>query len=201
MREGSDPMPSERMASIFSLVFNPAIVSAFTFLILLYPENTQNALLLFGICVTFGTLAPLAVIYQLSERGLISDFYVTEREERAKPFAGAISSYLVGSLALLSLRAPTIVTGLMLCYAVNTLIMMLTTLRWKISVHASGIAGPTTTLMYGLGLWAAIFFALLLPVGWARIKLKAHTPAQVLAGALLTAVATWLQLRIYFAVL
>jgi membrane-associated phospholipid phosphatase len=194
-------LTSERIASIFSLVFNPAIVAAFAFLILLYPENTQNSLLLIGICLAFGTLAPLALIYQLSERGLISDFYVTEKEERAKPFAGAILSYLVGSLALLSLRAPTMVTGLMLCYAVNTLIMMLTTLRWKISVHASGIAGPTTTLMYGLGPWAAIFFALLLPVGWARIKLKAHTPAQVLAGALLTVVATWLQLRIYFAVL
>lgn len=194
-------MTSAKIASMLSLVFNPAVVAAFTFLILLYPENTQNSLLLIGLCLTFGSLVPLGMIYQLSKRGLISDIYVTEKKERAKPFAGAISSYLVGSLALLSLRAPPIVTGLMLCYAGNTLIMMLTTRRWKISVHASGIAGPTTSLIYGLGTWAAIFFVLLLPVGWARIKLKAHTPAQVLAGALLTVVATWLQLRIYLAML
>jgi membrane-associated phospholipid phosphatase len=89
----------------------------------------------------------------------------------------------------------------MLCYAGNTLVMMLITRRWKISVHASGIAGPTTVLTESLGLWASVFFALLLPVGWARIRLKAHTPTQVLFGALVTIAATWLQLKIYLAVL
>lgn len=194
-------MTSENTASIVSLAFNPAVIAAFTFLILLYRENTQNFLVLMGTCFTFGTLVPLAIIYELSERGLISDFYVSEKKERAKVFEGAILSYLVGSVALLLLRAPTIVTALMLCYVGNTLIMMLITLRWKISVHASGIAGPVTVLIYGLGIWAAIFLTLLIPVGWARIKLRGHTTEQVLAGALLTVATTWLQLIIYFAVL
>jgi membrane-associated phospholipid phosphatase len=141
------------------------------------------------------------MMHQFSKRGLISDFYVSEKEQRAKPFAGAIASYVVGSVALLLVRAPTLVTGLMLCYAGNTVIMMLITLRWKISVHASGIACPTTVLVYGTGAWAAVFFALLLPVGWARIRLKAHTSWQMLAGALVTIVATWIQLWIYLSIL
>jgi membrane-associated phospholipid phosphatase len=99
------------------------------------------------------------------------------------------------------MKAPAMVTALMLCYAGNTLVMMLITRRWKISIHASGIAGPTTALIASLGIWASIFFVLLVPVGWARIKLKAHTPTQLLAGALVTVPLTWIQLRIYLAIL
>jgi membrane-associated phospholipid phosphatase len=195
-------MTSEESASMISLVFNPAVIAAFTFLILLYPlRDIQAFLSLVGICITFGTLVPLVMMCQLSRRGLISDFYVSEKEERARPFAGAIASYVVGSIALLLVRAPTIVTALMLCYVGNTVIMMLITLRWKISVHASGIAGPTTALVYGVGIWTAVFFALLFPVGWARLRLKAHTPWQMLAGALVTITATWIQLIIYISIL
>jgi membrane-associated phospholipid phosphatase len=141
------------------------------------------------------------MMYQLTKRGLISDFNVSERQERTKPFVGAAASYLAGGAALLFLKAPTIIIALMLCYACNTVIMLLITLRWKISIHASGIAGPTTALVYGIGTWTAVFFILLIPVGWARMQLKAHTPWQILAGALVTAIATWLQLRIYLSIL
>ena len=195
-------MTPEKSASVISLVFNPAVTAAFTFLILLYPlQSIQTFLLLMATCIIFGTLIPLVMMYQLTKRGLISDFNVSERQERVRPFVGAAASYLAGSVALLLLRAPTIIIALMLCYACNTVIMLLITLRWKISIHASGIAGPTTALVYSIGPWAAVFFILLIPVGWARVQLKAHTPWEVFAGAIVTAIATWLQLKIYFSIL
>jgi membrane-associated phospholipid phosphatase len=64
-------------------------------------------------------------------------------------------------------------------------------------VHASGVAGPVTALIYVLGVVALPLLFLIVPVGWARIRLKAHTLAQVAAGALLTAVATWIQMGVY----
>lgn len=192
-------MNSVRAAKIVTHVLNPAVIAAFTFLVLLYPRNIVSPQ--FVTSLIFGTFIPLAMIILLSKRGLISDFYVSEKKERTTPFAGAISSYLAGGLTLWLLRASPIVTALMLCYAGNTIVMMCITRRWKISVHASGIAGPTTVLLEGLGACASIFFALLIPVAWARIRLKAHTPTQILAGALVTIAATWIQLRIYLAVL
>jgi len=193
-------MRSVKAASLLSHVFNPGIVAAFAFLILLYPHNITSPALV-GTCLTFGTVVPILIIILLTRRGVISDFFVSEKTERTKPFAGAISSYVVGSLLLLLLSAPPIVTGLMLCYAGNSLALLLINRRWKISVHASGIAGPTTALIVSLGAWACVFFALLIPVGWARMALKAHTPTQILAGALLTILLTWIQLRIYLAIL
>jgi len=75
--------------------------------------------------------------------------------------------------------------------------MMLINLKWKISIHASGITGPATFLFYSFGMIAIPFFLLVLPVGWARLRLNAHTPAQVLAGATLTVAITWIQLKTY----
>jgi membrane-associated phospholipid phosphatase len=195
-------MTADNGASVISLVFNPAVTAAFTFLILLYPlQSVQTFLFLLATCVTFGTIIPLMMMYQLTKRGLISDFDVSVRQERTKPFLGGAASYLAGGCALFLFKAPTIIIALMLCYAGNTLIMLLITLRWKISIHASGVAGPTTALIYSLGAWAAGFFILLIPVGWARVQLKAHTPWQIFAGALVAAIATWLQLKIYFWIL
>jgi len=195
-------MTSVNSASVISLIFNPAVTAAFTFLILLYPlQSIQTFLMLMATCVTFGTMVPLVMMLQLTKTGVISDFNVSERKERTKPFVGAAASYLAGGGVLLFMKAPTIIIALMLCYAGNTIIMLLITFRWKISIHASGVAGPTTALVYSVGTWTAVFFILLIPVGWARMRLKAHTPWQILAGALVTAIATWLQLIIYFAIL
>jgi len=192
-------MNSVEAAETVTNVLNPAVIAAFTFLVLLYPRNIASSQ--FVASLIFGTFIPLAMMVLLSKRGLISDFYVSEKNERAIPFAGAILSYLAGGLTLWLLGALPIITALMLCYAGNTIVMMGITWRWKISVHASGIAGSTTVLIEGLGAWASVFFALLIPVAWARIRLKAHTPTQILAGMLVTIAATWVQLRIYLAVL
>jgi len=191
----------EKAANAISLLLNPAVMAAFAFLTLLILAGAHNSVPLVAVCILFGSIIPLAVIYGLSKSGMISDLYVSRRGERAKPFMGAISSYLLGSAALILLKAPSAVSALMLCYAGNTFIMMLISLRWKVSVHTSGIAGPATVLTYTLGPWAAILFALLIPVGWARIDLKAHTPGQTLVGALATIGTTWLQLAFYLRIL
>jgi hypothetical protein len=93
--------------------------------------------------------------------------------------------------------APRTVTALMLCYFGNSFIMMLINWKCKISVHASGITGPATALVYSIGLIALPFMLLVLPVGWARIELKAHTPLHVWTGDLLTIPITWFQFAVY----
>jgi membrane-associated phospholipid phosphatase len=194
-------LDSRGFAELISFVFNPPIVSAPTFLSLIVLTKPENSLTLALITVLFGALIPLGIVYGLSRRGTIPDLWASQRETRAIPFTGAIFSYLVGTAALIDVRSPVIITSLMLCYLGNTLIMMLISLRWKISVHASGISGPATALIYALGMTAFPILLLVVPVGWARITLKAHTLTQVAAGALLTILTTWVQVGIYMSLL
>jgi membrane-associated phospholipid phosphatase len=190
-------LESSGFAEVVSFVFNPPIVAAPAFLYLIIRQKPVNSLALAVITVFFGTLVPLSIVYGLSKLRVIPDLWASKRETRFIPFTGAICSYLLGSVALVAETSMATLTALMLCYVGNTLIMMIISLRWKISVHASGIAGPVTALIYILGVRALPLLILVIPVGWARIKLGAHTVAQVAAGALLTILTTWLQMGIY----
>ena len=194
-------MDSRGFAELVSLIFNPPIVAAPAFLCLILLQRPANSLTLVLITVLIGALVPLGIVYGLSRRGIIPDLWASKRETRAIPFTGAICSYLIGTAGLVAAGAPAIITSLMLCYVGNTVIMMLISLRWKISVHASGITGPATALIYSLGMMAVPLLLLALPVCWARIKLRSHTLAQVAAGALLTILITWIQVGIYLSVL
>ena len=62
-------------------------------------------------------------------------------------------------------------------------------------MHASGVTGPSMMMTYVFGLSWLPFFLLAIPVGWARVKQGAHTSLQVVTGALLTIMTTWLQLK------
>ena len=191
----------EDLAEGISLLMNAPIFALITFLLLLLSRNTPNFLQILTTVLLFGTIGPLVLVYILSKRGIIPDYYASERETRTIPFFAAALSYLLGALVLSSLAAPVIIVALMLCYGVNTFVMMLINLKWKISIHASGITGPATFLFYTFGMIAIPFFLLVLPVGWARLRLRAHTPAQILAGALLTIAITWFQLKTYLGII
>ena len=183
-------MNSKGIAEIVTSILNPPLVAAPTFLYLILIEKPANSLLLALIILFFATLLPLTIVVMLSRHRIIPDIWASQRESRVIPFTGAIISYLLGTVILAAVGSPAVITSLMLCYVGNTAIMMLITLRWKISVHASGIAGPSTALIYLLGATASPLLLLILFVGWARLKLKAHTVLQVATGALLTILTT-----------
>lgn len=184
------------IADFVSLVLNAPIIAFFTFLALLLAGNEQDLWMDLAVAATFGTVVPLVVIFFLLRRGIIADFYASDRQARMLPFIGALTSYLLGTFTLIAVRATPIIVATMFCYFGNSLIMMLITFRWKISIHASGITGPATVLIYYLGLRWLPFLLLVVPVGWARIRLGAHTLGQVSAGAVLTIATTWLQLEL-----
>ena len=77
-------------------------------------------------------------------------------------------------------------------YILATLLVALTvvTTVWKIRLHAATIAGLTTLLAIYRGEWFALGYLVLLPVAWSRLKLKQHTPNQLIGGALLGAAMT-----------
>ncbi len=121
-------------------------------------------------------------------------FDIPDRSLRATPFMLAAISYSLGTALLLLAQAPALITGLMLAYAVNTTVMLGVTQFWKISIHAAGVAGPLSFLVYRLGLWSSFLYALVVPVGILKLRLKEHSIAQLVVGATLTAAITWIQI-------
>lgn len=190
-------MNKKQIASGVSALLNAPLITFFTFIPVIMVSSISNSLNIILITSFFGCILPLLGVVLMLKKRIIKDFYATDRETRIKPFLWSIISYFLGFLSLYYYKAPLVVTALMACYVVNGIVLLVITLKWKISIHASGITSPITALIYILGRSMLPFLLLLLPVAWARLELKAHNKLQVTAGAIISSILTWIQMFLY----
>jgi membrane-associated phospholipid phosphatase len=180
------------LARILSTIFNPFLTALALFVIHAYantPDTFAFWRLLF-ISTFFTSIGPMLYVFWLYASGRISDLEMSVRAEREVVFSTFVVFYLVGSGVLWMLHAPRVMVAAMLGYFVSTLIVGYITRFWKISTHALGITAPLIALSLLYGRPPLPFFVLIPMVCWARVYLKAHTVAQVVAGAALATITT-----------
>ena len=190
-------LDKEKLASSISILMNAPLITLATFIPLILKFGNGETWNLFFITSFFGCIMPLVSVVTLLKMNIIKDFYATERNERFIPFLTSIFCYLLGTITLIIVQAPAPITALMACYIINGIVLASITLKWKISIHASGVTSPVTALVYLLGTRLLPLFLLVLPVIWARLELKAHSKMQLTAGALLSTALTWIQMAFY----
>lgn len=71
----------------------------------------------------------------------------------------------------------------------GALLALCTLLHFKASGHTSGCSGPLIALALFVSPWYLLGYILLTPVVWSSLKLKRHTPLQLLTGALIPVMA------------
>ncbi len=187
-----------RVARLVSNILAPASISLpFIVLVALYhAQNVMRALLYALLTLFFLSFGPFIYILAAVRMGKISDVDVSRRTERAGPFLFGISSVLAGWLVLILLHGPQNLQTLLIITAVSGIVMMVTTLWWKISIHASSMGGVATMLTAFYGAVMLPTFLLLILVSWSRVVLRRHTVSQVIAGSLVSIALTLLILKI-----
>jgi len=114
-----------------------------------------------------------------------SDIYVSDREQRPALFLIAVPPMVFGALYFY-IRGLNILSALLLLMLAESLILLAITFKWKISLHVSGLTFPLT-FMWVKGSVSVLMGFLLLPLlMWARVKMGAHSWAQVIASAVLS---------------
>lgn len=188
------------LASSISLILIPPSVSTVVFTMLILqsevgPSGRRGLIWLTAILCAGGLQIPMILL--LRKRHRVSAYDVPDRAQRTMPYFISTAISAVGFLLLTLLHASTPVVGLMWCFMINTLLLTLINLRWKISAHMMGLFGPPMLLMGS----SALYFLPLLPIGallgWARIESGSHTIAQVVAGAAAGVILTVLQFWVY----
>lgn len=134
------------------------------------------------ISLVFASILPMAIILYWAKR-LGTDKDISNRQDRFTPLIVGIISYFIGFLLCFATAIDNFMTLLMLCYSINTFIVMLITTKWKISVHTTGLSGPVGALILLLGPFGAILGILYPILIWSRVLLKKHTMAQAICGA------------------
>ena len=133
---------------------------------------------------------PLAYILVGLRRGWVNDLELSKREERPRFILVSLSSDLFALLILWLGGAPHMIWVLALIYACLGITMFTISNFWTISLHMVSVSGFAILLVYVFGP-SAWWTLLSLPlVAWARHFRKKHTPAQLLAGAILGAAIT-----------
>ncbi|MGB9978656.1 PAP2 family protein [Methanobacterium sp.] len=190
----------KRFAVFISYVAYAPIISIPAFAMINYFFlNFHDFILITTLCAIFAGILPVLLVFSWIEvkrhHGQKIDIDIPERKDRNYPLIIVILSYFIGAAILYSINAPSMTTVLMFSYFSNTLIIFFINLYWKISIHAMGVAGPTTVLIYTFGPIGALFAAIIPIVMWSRVYLKRHTVGQVITGALLGFILTILQIH------
>jgi membrane-associated phospholipid phosphatase len=191
-------------ANVLSYVLNPLVLPPVGFALILWHFGAPFAeiALITGVALVFFCLVPLAYVVRMIRRGEAKTLEVRDQRSRLKPFLVGITSYAIGMLVMATAgtTAVAFLVALALLYPINTALLVLINLRWKISIHMTSLAGFVSILLFvSLTVWrdlpptaeavlTAVTVApllILLPLlMWARVRVEAHSVGQVVAGAL-----------------
>ena len=196
-------MDKTRLADKISTITNPPIITIPLFLIICVVLSFENGAFDFNkfivlemISLVFASILPMAIILFWAKR-LNTDKDISNRQDRFIPLVIGIVSYFIGVLVSLALHADNFLTLLLLCYAVNTGVVLLITVKWKISVHTTGLSGPVAALILLLGPIGAAFGIIYPIVIWSRVLLKKHTLSQAICGGVQGFFLTVLEMYLY----
>ncbi len=215
--EGDERTRAYRLANAVSYFLNPLIFPpvAFTLIAAHFRAGAGEILATLGVSLVFFCLIPLLYVVGLIRTGRVESLEIRDRKSRLGPLLVGIASYGIGALVLsqiVSGPALPLIVAFAALFPINTAIILLINLRWKISLHMTSLAGFVSVLLFTAltvwrdlptGLEAALTIATvgpLLPLipllMWARVRVGAHTRGQVVAGALFGLIAPMAELYI-----
>ena len=200
-----------KLAKLISYLFHPLLMPTYGFAILFITRNyiatftsSNIKLLVIGITFIFTFLLPFVNALILLKIGRIKSLEMETISERVILYAGATVYYFALFYLFHVSGFPTIFKILVLGAGLSVLLTTLINLKWKISAHTigiGGIAGAALGIEYRLQIDFHLILILIIfiagIVGYARLKLNAHSPSQVYSGFVLGFLAELLLLIFY----
>jgi membrane-associated phospholipid phosphatase len=173
----------DRLAALLSYILHPAILMMLTVvLVSIWTRGNPIWAVLDLSILILGLLPGLLYIFIKTRQGHFTNYHLLLKEERyiALPllFIGLLVSFGLYQLT----HAPTIMMRGMAIGLVAGLGAIIISRFWKISLHAAvamGCAGLFIPISWTV---TGVFTILGLIVGLARVRVRHHTPAQVVVG-------------------
>ena len=177
-----------KIAKVISTITNPPILCIPLFLIISLVLsfnsgvfNLNKFISLEVVSLIFASLLPMAIILFWAKK-LGTDKDISNKNDRFTPLIVGVISYFIGFLFCLIFNLDYFLTLLLLCYSINTGVVCIITVKWKISIHTTGLSGPVAALILLLGPIGALFGILYPILIWSRVILNKHTLAQAITG-------------------
>ena len=185
-----------RIAKVISVLFHPLVMPTYIFALLL-TLNAHFALvlpvqakgLLLGIILISTCIFPLLIALLFKYTGKVMSMEMESRQERSLTLAISGVFYYLTWWMLRQMHLSPIFQLFMIGTFYVLVFTILINLFWKISLHMIAAGGATGALI-GISLLlmqpiqAIIIISILMSgiIGFARLKLESHNPAQIYLG-------------------
>lgn len=194
----SDRMPYKidytRLAHGISWVLHPFLLPVYMIALLLtattfalFPANVKFYLL--WVILLYAVLIPVLALGVLRSLGRISSYRVDDRHERLLPLLVGTICYLLCAITLAKIPSVVFLRKFMVAAACCEVLCLVVSLRWKISLHLTGMGAVVALLVVmniaGVGHMLIPLSVAILGAGAlasARLYLGCHNGMQVLAG-------------------
>jgi hypothetical protein len=186
-----------KTAELLSVIFHPIFIPLYGLLII-YSSPTllsfipsRLKMLIFLLVLTNNVILPLALASILWIRGAITTFNARDRNERVILLTFALMMYTLTAFLLLRMQVPNLFRAYFISIAVVTLITLLITTFYRLSLHAAGIGGLLVLIIFMVVFYDINTVWQLTTVVFAggavmsaRIWLGDHNPSEVWTGLL-----------------
>ncbi len=179
----------QRIAHLVSNLFNPFLIAFITIVLIILDTSSSitDGLKWAAMALVLSVLPVFAyLVYQLRRKKLDSVFPESQGQ-RKKIYLTASVTAAVGCGVMWLVKAPELLAVSFTAGLVAIVVFMGINFYWKISLHAAFISAAAMILTVIYGTRAVWVFVFLVPVTWARLELKMHTLAQMIAGIVLSA--------------
>ena len=188
-----------KIAQVISAVFYPLFVPTYAFAILLTMPAYFAALMptsakwmVLGMVFLTTCVLPTSFIIIMIRTGMVSTRYLSKREDRTMPYIVSIIFFYLTFYMLKKLQISAVYYYFAIGATMLNILVMGINFFWKISSHTASL-GALEGMMLGLSYFLNTFYFGLIALtillagitAYARLKLEAHTPAQVYSGFLL----------------
>ena len=214
MTNYSDNNPLKLASQILSVIFFPGFLPIYGLLIIFNAPTLFSYELaarygsLKGIILLLAfvnmTVVPVAFMPLLKYRKVISSYSMNTRTDRIIPMAIGSLMYIITTIIFYSFQIPGIIKSFILASTIIALLILIITLKWKISIHSAGLGSLLAAVMalsirtYSdlTRIWVIliIFSGLVMA---ARLYLNSHKPSQVYSGFALGFIIMWLTMVIF----
>ena len=201
-------MPNS-FSRFLSYLFHPILMPLYAVALLLnlntyiaYSISPQLQRIIISLVLVTTGILPVLTSLILLQKGMIRSFEMHTTNERRIPFIATSLFYLICYYLIIRLPVPRMLSLMVLGATITILIAWILNFRWKVSIHMIGIGG-LAGMLFGISqvlnanlvliLVATIFVCGLL--GSARMKLGAHTPAQIYTGFAIGFFVEWILIR------
>jgi membrane-associated phospholipid phosphatase len=181
-------MPRDRLKQLarwISNIFSPPVFGFAGLLLVAQTQQSLSGWLWIIFYIGIAVFIPVLYVLWLLRTQQITDFHIKLRHQRLRPMLAMLMCSLLAWGIMLVGSAPVLLQTIAIMGAVLMMILLVITLRWKISGHTTAV---TVFSVFGVSLWGslAIPILLLIPIIiWARVVLKRHSLTQTFAGVAL----------------